>query len=478
MRMVKLIKCAQEKVRELNVGKLQKAGFLPLDGQYFPSILYPPQTMYPPMEEKEFFGGCYDRPANPLVVYAHIPFCINRCTFCHFMIKTEASSQEKDRYLDVLEKEMDLYVNRLGLKTIPAQAVNVGGGTPTCLTLHQLNRFLHSFTQRVDLSSCKQFAYDVDPTTLLGLQGLERLKILKSYGVDRITIGAQSFDDEMLKKMNRAHTGKDVLKAIQQARQSGFESICIDLIYGYPGQTLEKWVETMETAISLGLESFQLYRLRIIPAALMPGLIKKHFARNPNDFPSLEEIFIMKELGFLISSQNGYSDKDCTRVFTKKYKDIPIYHKDRCSNYFDVAGFGVSSISSLRSRVGINSCNFKEYSSLVSQGKIPIKQGKVITRDDEIRRNLVGPLKSSSEVNKESYQKKVGVVLNEVFKKKIERLKDFDLLYEDKGKLMLTRGGHFFADEVCIQFYHPDFIPFPRASYANGILNPYNDLKL
>lgn len=471
-----LIKCAREKVKELNVGELQKAGFLPLDGQYFPAILYPPITMYPPMKEEELFEGYRNRPANPLVVYAHIPFCINWCTFCHFAVKVGAPSKEKDDYLDALEKEMDLYMDRLGLETIPAQAVNVGGGTATCLAPPQLNRFLDSFTKRLDLTSCSQFTYDVDPTTLLGTQGLERLNILRSYGGDRITIGAQSFDDEILKKMNRVHTGKDVLKAIQQARQAGFESICIDLIYGYPGQTLEGWVKDMETVVSLDIESFQLYRLRIIPAGLMPGLILSWFNKNPYDFPSLEETLIMKELGFLISSQNGYSDKDFTRVFSKKHKDISLYNEANCCKLFDVIGFGFSSFSNLRDRIGIKTFrDIKEYCSLVNQGKIPIERGKVRTKDDEIRRNAIGPLKNMREVYKDSYERATGVALNKIFLKKIKRLKDFNLLSEDEKKIMLTTRGHFFADEVCIQFFHPDYIPFPKQSYADGQLNPYRD---
>ncbi len=109
-------------------------------------------------------------------VYVHIPFCIRRCLFCHYPSLYGAPDSEKDKYLDALEKEMDLGLRRLGIDKINVRSILIGGGTPTDLTPPQLKRFLDYFTARTDLSKCTQFNYDVDPATLVGPDGLERLR--------------------------------------------------------------------------------------------------------------------------------------------------------------------------------------------------------------------------------------------------------------------------------------------------------------
>jgi oxygen-independent coproporphyrinogen-3 oxidase len=130
---------------------LQALGLLCKDGDFFPSVHYPPITMYPPLTEEALFEG-YTLPQDGLFnVYAHIPFCQRRCVFCHYPLKLgNKQTEEKDRYLGALEKEMDIYMNRLGIEKIYARSILVGGGTPTFLTVAQLRRFLDSFTTRVE----------------------------------------------------------------------------------------------------------------------------------------------------------------------------------------------------------------------------------------------------------------------------------------------------------------------------------------
>ena len=228
-----LIKDAEEVVKDIK--ELQAAGLICLDGQFFPTVHYPPITMYPNITEEKLFEGYHSSADNLFVIYAHIPFCIKYCAFCHYPVKIGDLPAEKDHYLDMLEKEMGIYMNRLGLKRIKARSILVGGGTPTFLAPAQLQRFLNFFTSKIDRTSCPQFSYDVDPLTLLGPEGKERLKIMRSYGVDRLTIGAQSLDDGILKKMNRHHNAEDVLRAVEESKQAGFK-INIEFIYGYPGQ--------------------------------------------------------------------------------------------------------------------------------------------------------------------------------------------------------------------------------------------------
>lgn len=463
-------KLAEERVKDFK--KLQGAGLIPVAGQFYPAVHYPGITMYPLITEKELFRG-YSNPADQIFsVYVHIPFCEKYCAFCHYPVKTRNLPQEKDYYLGMLKKEMAIYLKRLGIKTIKASSILVGGGTPTYLTPAQLNKFLDFFTLRMDLSNSPQFSFDVDPATLLGKEGRERLKLMRSYGVGRLTIGIQSFDDAVLKKMNRPHNAKEALCAIHEAKKAGFK-LNIEFIYGFPGQAIKSWVETLEKAVKLGVDEIQLYRIKIIPYGDYTSAMTRVFAQKPQSFTAIEEIIIMKELAALILAENGYHE-NLGRVFTMDNKDFSRYADDQCCKLIDQIGFGLTAFSSLRDRFSLNTQDFKSYYSLIKQGKLPINRGLIRNKDDQLRWALILPLKNR-EVYKPYYQKITGVSVNDVFGKKIERLKDFGLLREDDKTLALTSLGRFFADEVAQQFYHPKYMPFPAKVYAQGRLHPYND---
>jgi len=173
---------AERLVRELDVPLLKREGLLTLKDLFFPSVHYPPITMYPPVKEEELFRG-YTLPADGFFdIYVHLPFCMKYCAFCHYPVKLGEQAEEKDRYLAALEKEMDLYMARLGIKKFKARSILFGGGTPTYLTPAQLARNLDFFRVRVDISSRPQFSYDVDPVTITDADGPERLRIMLEHG--------------------------------------------------------------------------------------------------------------------------------------------------------------------------------------------------------------------------------------------------------------------------------------------------------
>lgn len=464
-----IINSARKRVGDFR--KLQQAGLICLDGDFFPSVHYPPITMYPPISEQDLFAG-YCNPADNLFdIYAHIPFCIQRCAFCHYPVKLGELPKQKDHYLDTLEKEMDIYMHRLGLATIKARSILVGGGTPTYLMPDQLNRFLRFFTSRLDLTNCTQFSYDVDPPTLLGPEGMQRLKIMRSYGVNRLTIGVQSLNDRILKRMNRPHTATDAIKAIEQSRKAGFK-INIEFIYGYPDQTLESWIENMRKAVTIGTEEIQLYRLKIIPYGDFKAPITRKLSNNPRKFSNPEQAIMMKQIAHTILNQSGYNE-NLRRVFSKVRKDYSHYADNQCCKLFDQIGFGLTAFSSLRDRFGLNTQDFNQYFSLIAQDKLSVNRGLVRNKEEQLRWNIILPLKNRK-VYKKFFQKQTGISLNQVFRKKIERLKNADLLIEDTNSLMLSSLGGFFADEVCQQFHHPDYMPFPRTAFAHGELFPYD----
>ena len=462
------------KKRLTDYEELKSAGLIPFNGEFLPSVHYPPITMYPGIDEEALFKEYTNPPDDLFVIYVHIPFCIRYCNFCHYPNLIGDLPEEKSRYLTALEKEMDIYMRRLDIKKIKARSILVGGGTPTYLTPKMLDKFLKFFTGRLDLSSCTQFNYDVDPNTLIGSEGAERLKILRSYGVNRLTIGFQSLNDRILQDMNRSHNAEMAITSLKRAKEEGFQ-VCIEFIYGYPGETLETWFETMEKAVSLGADEIQLYHLKIIPYGDHSAAIYKKFIESKTEFHNAETILLMKEIASLILNKNGYNE-NLTRVFTTKKEYFSHYAADQCCNLFDQIGFGITAFSSLRDRFGLNTQSFNEYYDMIGQDKLPLNRGLVRTVDDQLRWHMILPLKNRK-VFKNMFQKRVNVSLDKIFRKKINILKCFDLIYENEKVLALAPRGRFFADEVCQQFHHVKYMPFPPSSYAHGPLYPYDNCQ-
>lgn len=450
--------------------ELKRLGFINRAGAFSPSVHYPPITRYSPISQEEMFAG-YVLPDDGLLdVYAHFPFCRQRCYFCHYPVKLGEQSLEKDTYLDALEKEMDIYMDVLGVARTSARSILVGGGTPTYLSPVQLKRFLNFFSRRVDLSNCTQFNYDVDPNTLLGSEGMERLRIMRDYGVDRLTIGVQTLDDSTLRNMNRHHSVKQALQSIENSRQLGYK-VNIEFIYGYPGQTYEGWIDEIEYAMSLDVDEIQLYRLKIEAYGDFQGSVKSMIEKKVVGVLSDEETLTMKKIAIDMLTAGNFAE-NIRRVFSRSKKNFSHYAWNQCCNLYDEIGFGLTAFSSLRDRFVLNTQFFEEYYSCINAGHLPINRGLVRSAKEQERWGIILPLKNSY-INKQIYKSRTGESVQNVFSEKMARMKTYGLVTEDENKIETTKLGAFFADEIVQQFHNPEHIPFAREDYEDGPLNPY-----
>jgi len=253
---------------------------------------------------------------------------------------------------------MDLVLRRLGLDRITARSILVGGGSPTYLSPEQLQRFLQLFLRRVDLGRCRQFNYDVDPVTLVGPQGLERLQIMRDAGVDRLTIGVQSLDDDILRLMNRPHDVATAVAAIENSRRLGFQ-INIEFIFGLPRPDAGE----LERAHPAGGGPGRRRNPTLPPEdrglRRFPGPIKTLSNKHPEAFPTLDETLMMKQLAIDILAEHGYRET-LRRVFAKDQRRYSHYAHNQCCMLYDEIGFGLTAFSSLRDRFGLNTPSFEE----------------------------------------------------------------------------------------------------------------------
>lgn len=451
--------------------QFQQLGLIPTHGDFSPAgVHYPPITNYPSISPEEAYKNFAEVEKGVFDVYVHIPFCHRRCLFCHYPSHYHCGDSEKDIYLEHLELEIRNWLAFRGLNKIKSRTILMGGGTPTDLSPAQLKHFLTFFTKYIDISNCAQFNYDVDPSTLVGEDGLERLRIIKSFGGDRLTIGVQSLNDAVLKKMNRSHDAATAKESIKNCLKMGFK-VNIEFIYGHPGETLQNWIEVIDEACRLDVDEIQLYRLKIEPYGDQEGTIKRFSGYHPEELVSVEDTIRMKEISNLILEDYGYHE-NLRRVYTKKKSNISLYAYNQCCRLKDEVGFGLSAFSSLNDRFMINTPDFKEYYKRTEEGVIATNRCLIRNTDQQMRWSIILPLKNYY-IDKKLFREMNGVDLGTVFQKQFGMLKEYGFITEDDKKVSLTPKGAFYSDEIVHVFYEPLHQSFPADDFTNGPLNPY-----
>lgn len=186
-------------------------------------------------------------------LYIHIPFCASKCIYCDFY-SLAGSSHDVGRYVDALVAELKLRHHEIDE---PLTTLYIGGGTPSLLPSSQFSRLVDALACVVAMDGVEEFTVEVNPDDVTA----GYIARLKSLGVNRISMGVQSFDDRDLRFINRRHTAQQALEAVHAIGQAGVHNVSIDLIYGIPGQTLDSWTCTVDQAVALGVEHISAYSL-------------------------------------------------------------------------------------------------------------------------------------------------------------------------------------------------------------------------
>jgi len=187
-------------------------------------------------------------------LYIHIPFCRKRCTYCDFYSEGDAMPR-LPRYIEALKAEINL--RHLPSPQSPVGSVYFGGGTPSLLSVDQIEGLLQQLKARFSMTSDCEVTLEANPGTL----DLHYLEALRNLGINRLSLGVQSFLDDELQMMGRIHSSRQVIKTIDDARSAGFDNLSIDLIYGLPGQSLAQWTTTLKRAIALAPDHISAYTL-------------------------------------------------------------------------------------------------------------------------------------------------------------------------------------------------------------------------
>jgi len=392
--------------------------------------------------------------ALPLSLYVHIPFCESLCYYCACNKIVTKHHDKATAYLRYLGREVDLHLAHLGAGQAVSQ-LHLGGGTPTFLSDDELRGLMSMLRRSFNLVPGGEYSIEVDPRTV----DAGRLALLAELGFNRLSFGVQDFDPAVQKAVHRVQPAEQVFALMAAARQQGFESVNVDLIYGLPLQTPESFDRTLAQVAQLKPDRVALYayahlperfkpQRRIVPAELPSGSAKitmlshslaafeaagyvyvgmDHFAL-PTD-----ALAIAKRQGRLHRNFQGYSTQpDC-----------------------DLIALGVSAIGRVGATYSQNAKTIDEYYDHLDQGRLPVVRGLAVTRDDLVRRAVIMALMCQGVLHYESIELAYLIDFKTYFAKELEALQELvgqGLVVVNGQSIEVTAQGWFFVRAVAMVF--------------------------
>lgn len=347
--------------------------------------------------------------------------------------------QPVDAYLESLEKEMALTLNEVPTQKL--KSIFVGGGTPTALTESQLVYLCESIERQLPYNSETEFTFEANPGDL----NLKKFEILKDAGVNRISFGVQTFNEELLKKIGRTHKPKDVFQSIEWAQEAEFENISIDLIYGLPEQTLNDFKETLAEAFSLNIPHFSGYSLIIEPKTVFYNLFKKGKLPVASEDLDAEMYAVLMELMDL----NGYQQYEISNFSRKGFESK---HNLTYWNNEYYYGFGAGAHSYVEGYRRANFGPLKKYMEPLCQDKLPLMEEHFVTKAEQMEEEMFLGLRKSEGVNITTFEKKFEVSPLEYFSKPIRELLERKWIEISNNRIYLTKQGKFLGNEVFQSF--------------------------
>lgn len=373
-------------------------------------------------------------------VYIHIPFCHQICNYCDFN-KVFFKNQPVDEYIEALGREMEMTVAGMPEAFTNIETIFLGGGTPTALSAEQIEKLLSLITKHIPMSSVKEFSSEANPDELT----IDKLQALYNGGVNRLSMGVQSFDQSLLKKIGRTHSNEHVYETIQNAKNVGFKNISIDLMYGLPGQTMEEWQETLEKALALNLPHYSAYSLIVEPKTIFYIQYAKGKLHLPTEDLEADMYGVLMDT----MEAHGLRQYEISNFANEGYEST---HNKIYWDNDEYAGFGAGAHGYLEGIRYSNVAPIKKYIETVMAGERPLLHEHEVTGDEKLEEQMFLGLRKSAGVTHEEFEKKFGQPMLSIYKEIIDQLQEEQLIEIDSEGIRLTRKGRFIGNEVFQRF--------------------------
>ncbi len=355
-------------------------------------------------------------------VYIHIPFCEKKCNYCAFcsfnLIK------KKNEYIEALLKEVKfLYKNEL------LETLYFGGGTPSLLETDDIKKIIDCF----NINSKTEITLELNPHNIT----LEKLKNLKSIGINRLSIGVQNFDDDILKEIGRTHNSKEIFNTLENVEPAGFDNFSIDLMYGLPNQTIENWEKTLETALQTNAKHISLYGLKIEDGTYF----KKY---PPKNLPSQDEQATMYELAIEKLSKKYIHYEFSNFAKNENYISRHNSYYWKCKNYY---GFGLSASGYIKNKRYTNTFNFSEYIKNPTT-----KEYELLNTKEQIEEEIFLGLRLTEGINFNHINQKFNIDIYKQCKKEFDKYINLELMQKTPFGVKLSRKGILLSNEILCDF--------------------------
>lgn len=380
-----------------------------------------------------------NKPSNSkLSAYIHIPFCEHICYYCDFN-KVFLEGQPVDEYIQALLKEIKLTKEQYPSQT--TETIYIGGGTPTSLSAKQLSVLLEGVRKTLPFNEANEFTVEANPGDLTQ----EKLQVMKEFGVNRLSMGVQTFDDQLLKKIGRKHTAKDVYDTMTVLEKENFSNVSIDLIYALPGQTLEGFRDTLDQAIELDLPHYSLYSLILENKTMFMNWVRQGRLQLPNEeveAQMFEETIIAMEKG----NRHQYEVSNFSIVGKESQHNLVYWNNE---HYY---GFGAGASGYLGHTRYRNRGPIQHYLKSLRDGVLPTIEIEKLSRSNQMEEEMFLGLRKKSGVSKQKFRSKFNQTIEEIYGPVIEKMVKKQLLEEKDDYLLLTEKGLFLGNDVFEEF--------------------------
>jgi oxygen-independent coproporphyrinogen-3 oxidase len=417
-------------------------------GSYFISN-YPPFSQWSADALPEVEAAMAAPPRDvPLGLYLHIPFCRKRCKFCYFRVYTDKNAKAIDRYLQALSREIELVSRQPCTGQRPFRFVYFGGGTPSFLSVRQLDRLRERLQANIRWDEAEEVTFECEPGTLAE----PKVKALREFGVTRLSLGVENFSDEVLEENGRAHLSREIYRAWDWIVAAGFPNVNIDLIAGMVGETWENWRENVRRTIELSPESVTIYQLELpYNTVYSKGILGEQVELPVADWPTKREwvSYAFDELG-----SAGYSVSSAYTM-VKDPDKVNFSYRDNLWLGCDMLATGVASFGHIS---GVHYQNAAEWNAyidpLLEKGRLPLGRGLRLTPREALIRQLILLLKRGY-LEAEFFRQQHGVDILEEWQDVWRQYADEGMLAVEGQRVLLTRKGLLHADGLLPAFFEP-----------------------
>ena len=368
-------------------------------------------------------------------IYIHIPFCKQACHYCDFHFST--SLKKKDELVNALKTELSLRKVEL---TNTVECIYFGGGTPSLLSAEELNSLIETVYTNYNVSETPEITLEANPDDLTK----DKIKELGKSKINRLSIGIQSFFEDDLKLMNRAHNAKEALQCIEFSKTE-FDNISIDLIYGIPGMTTQKWKENLNIALQLDIPHISSYALTVEPNTALKRYIEKGVVPPVDDDLAKQHFDILVET----LQQAGYSNYEFSN-FGKQG-----YHSKNNTAYWtgkSYLGIGPSAHSYNGKQRSWNINNNPKYIKSIQQGIIP-NEVETLSVTDRYNEYVMTGLRTIWGISLSKIEKEFGLIFKTYVLQQAKNFIEDHLLFLDGDTIVVTKKGKFLSDGIASELF-------------------------